>query len=164
MRNDLLHEVAEPFWLKSFLFKTVLLARGRLTALRKPDGGVTGIMVGDVVRRLVSRTVTQQLGEAVKLATSPFQYALSTRAVCECIAHALQALTEANPEATILSVDGIGAFDLVSRGAMLQGLCDVSPSAVTFVRQFYGTPSDAHALLLGSAQRTEGCPSQVAGR
>ena len=63
----------------------------------------------------------------MKRATSPFQYALSTRAGCECIAHALQAITEMNPDATILSVDGIGAFDLVSRGAMLQGLCDVSP-------------------------------------
>ena len=37
------------------------------------------------------------------------------------IAHALQAWTEANLEATILSVDGIGAFDWVSRGTMLQG-------------------------------------------
>ena len=77
----------------------------------------------------------------LKLATSPFHCALSTKTGCECIAHALQALTEANPEATILSVDGIGAFDLVSRGAMLQGLCDVSPSAVLFVRQFHGSPS-----------------------
>ena len=157
----------------------------RLTALRKPDGGVRGIVVGDVVRRLTPRTVAQQLGGAVKLATSPFQYALSTRAGCECIAHALQALTEANPEATILPVDGIGAFDLVSRGAMLQGLCDVSPSAVPSVRQFYGSPSrylwendsgEVHDIDQGEggeqgdplmpvlfslgqpAQRTEGCP------
>ena len=45
---------------------------GRLTALRKPDGGVRGIVVGDVVRRLVSRTVAQRLGEAVKLAHISF--------------------------------------------------------------------------------------------
>ena len=77
--------------------------------------------------------MAQQLGEVVKRATSPFQYALSTRAGCECIAHALQAMTEVNPDATILSVDGIGAFDLVSQGAMLQGLCVVSPSAVPYV-------------------------------
>ena len=74
------------------------------------------------MRRLTSRTVAQQLGEAVKLATSPFQYALSTRAGCESIAHALQALTEANLEPPSVQWDGIGAFDLVSRGAMLQGL------------------------------------------
>ena len=43
---------------------------GRLTALRKPGGGVRGIVVGDVIRRLKSRTMAQQLGEAVKRATS----------------------------------------------------------------------------------------------
>ena len=30
---------------------------GRLTALRKPNGGVRGIVVGDIVRRLVGRTM-----------------------------------------------------------------------------------------------------------
>ena len=38
------------------------------------------------------------------------------------MAHAVQALTEADPSNTILSVDGVGAFDLVSRGAMMSGL------------------------------------------
>ena len=33
---------------------------GRLTALRKPNGGVRGIVVGDIVRRLVGRTMAQQ--------------------------------------------------------------------------------------------------------
>ena len=61
---------------------------GRLTALRKPCGGVRSIEAGDVVRRLVSRTMAQQLGAAVESATAPFQYALRTRAGCECIAHA----------------------------------------------------------------------------
>ena len=32
------------------------LRRGRITALAKPDGGVRGIVAGDVFRRLVSRT------------------------------------------------------------------------------------------------------------
>ena len=35
---------------------------GRMTALQKPDGGVRGIVVGDVVRRLVARTLAQQFG------------------------------------------------------------------------------------------------------
>ena len=33
---------------------------GRMTALQKRDGGVCGIVVGDVVRRLVARTIAQQ--------------------------------------------------------------------------------------------------------
>ena len=34
----------------------------------------------------------------------------------------LQALTEANPDATVLSIDGVSAFDVVSRRAMLAAL------------------------------------------
>ena len=71
-------------------------------------------------------------------------YALNTRAGCECIAHALQGLTELNPEATVTSIDGIGAFDLISREAMLTGLRDVASGSevLPFVRMFYGTPSE----------------------
>ena len=48
---------------------------GRMTALQKPDGGVRGIVVGDVVRRLVARTLAQQFGPQAEGATHPFQYA-----------------------------------------------------------------------------------------
>ena len=57
----------------------------------------------------VARTMDQQLGKAEETATSPHQYAVSTMAGCECIAHILQ-----------------GAFDLNPRGAMmlhLLGIC-----------------------------------------
>ena len=117
---------------------------GRLTALTKPDGGVRGIVVGDTVRRLVARTIAQQLATTVEKATAPYQYALSTRAGCECIAHALQGLTEINPEATVTSIDGIGAFDLISRESMMTGLRDVAGGGevLPFVRMFYGVPSE----------------------
>ena len=52
---------------------------GRMTALRKPDGGVRGIVVGDFLRRLVARTLAQQFSKAVLEATTPFQFALSTK-------------------------------------------------------------------------------------
>ena len=90
-----------------------------MTALQKPDGGVRGIVAGDVMRRLVGRTVAQQIMPAVERFTAPFQYALRTRAGTECVAHVLQALTEANPDAIVLSIDGVSAFDMVSRRAML---------------------------------------------
>ena len=92
-----------------------ILRKGRMTALQKPSGGVRGIVVGDTFRRLVARTMAQQVSEAVEVATSPFQYALRTRAGCECVSHVLQTLTDLDEHATILSVDGVGAFDLISR-------------------------------------------------
>ena len=114
-----------------------------MTALQKPSGGVRGIVVGDTFRRLVARTTAQQLRAAVEETTAPFQYALSTTYGWECVAHAVQALTEADMSNTILSVDGVGAFDLVSRGAMMSGLprMEGGGAVLPFVRQFYGRPS-----------------------
>ena len=118
-----------------------LIRMGRLTALSKSDGGVRGIVAGDVVRRLVARTISQQLAPAVERATSPHQYAMTTRAGCECVAHVLQGLTEVDPEATVTSIDGVGAFDLISRRAMLQGLRGVDDAVLPFARLFYGQQS-----------------------
>ena len=98
---------------------------GRMTALQKRDGGVRGIVVGDVVRRLVARTITQQFTEEAEAVTHPFQYALSTRAGTECVAHVVQSLASMDSNATILSIDGVGAYDFISRRAMFQGVADL---------------------------------------
>ena len=87
--------------------------------------------------------MSHQLSKAVESATAPFQYAMTTKAGTECIAHALQALTESNPQCTIMTVDGIGAFDQISRASMLGALRDVEggSQALPFVRLFHGQPS-----------------------
>ena len=89
------------------------------------------------------RTIAQQMSDVVEAATAPYQYALSTRAGTECIAHILQTVTEDNPRTTVLSIDGIGAFDLISRKSMLEALMRVQggPDITPFVRQFYVQPS-----------------------
>ena len=69
-----------------------MVRSGRLTALTKPDGGVRGIVAGDVIRRRWLRPWSEP---------PHHQYALSTRAGCRpCVA---------------------GVFD-ISREAMLRGL------------------------------------------
>ena len=115
---------------------------GKVIALQKPDGGVRGIVVGDTLRRMVARTMAQQLSAQVEVATSPHQYALKNKAGCETVAHILQVLTELDEEATVVSVDGIGAFDLISRNAMMSGLRFMvdGDRVLPFVRAFYGQP------------------------
>ena len=116
---------------------------GQLTALEKPNGGVRRTVVGDVIRRLVAKTMSQQFMARFEDATKPFQYALSTRAWCESIAHVVQALTDNNAATTVLSIDGVGAFDLISRRAMMEALHKMPDGDVIlpFVLQFYGRPS-----------------------
>ena len=111
----------------------------RLTALQKPDGGVRGIVVGDIVRWLVARTMAKQVAKQAEKATAPFQYALSTKTGCECIAHIVQSLTDVDSNATIVSIDGVGAYDLISRNSMLRGLLRMEngDQILPFVRCFY---------------------------
>ena len=79
--------------------------------------------------------------EDVERATAAFQHALTTRAGCECIAHVLQGITELDLRTTVMCIDGIGACDLISRSAMMQGSHKVHAAAVLFVFMFCGTAS-----------------------
>ena len=137
------------------------LALARLTALSKPNGGVRGIATGDTFRRLVSRALAKQFAQTFNHATAPFQFALQTRAGTDCLAGLLRAATDLDETATVMCLDGVGAFDHVSRAAFLHKLQEVAPNLVPFVLQFYGRTSvyywwdDAgtrHTILQG-----EGC-------
>ena len=119
--SELLWKFGQSFARGQVLAEILPLVRlGRVTALRKPSGGIRGIVVGDVFRRL-ARTIAQQINPAVEQATAPFQYVLTTRAGVECVAHVIQFLTDLDQQATVLSVDGVGAFDLISRAEIIQG-------------------------------------------
>ena len=91
----------------------------------------------------MARTIAQQISKVVKESTAPHQHALSTKVGCECVAHIVQAITDSDESATVVSVDGIGAFDLTSRNAMLEGVMGIDgcDAVLPFVRQFYGHPS-----------------------
>ncbi len=143
--SDLLYEAASAMARAQLPDGIVdAIRKGRLTALRKPSGGVRGIVAGDVLRRLVAKTLAQQYAADFEEACSPFQFALPTRAGTECVAHLFQALTHRSPTTTIVSIDGIGAFDLISRQAMLSGLMRMpnAQRALPFVRMFYGEASE----------------------
>ena len=73
--------------------------------------------------------------------TASVQYSMSTRAGTECVA--LQALSELDPRATIVSIDGVSAFDLISRRTMLEALMEleVGSQILPFMRMFYGDHS-----------------------
>ena len=101
-------------------------------------------MVGDMLRRVAVRTMARQVSKEVEeVFFFPFQYALTTRAGCECVAHVLQTLTDLNEHATIVSIDGVGAFDLISRQSMLDGLSAMEngEKLLPFVRSLCGAPS-----------------------
>ena len=114
-----------------------------MTALQKRDGGVRGIATGTSFRRLVAKTLARQFSDAVEAACAPLQFALSTRAGVDCVGHAVRGATELNPNLTVLSIDGVGAFDCVYCASMLEKLVEV-PSLqdlLPFVKTAYASAS-----------------------
>ena len=97
------------------------LRLGRVVALRKPNGRVRALVVGDVFRRLVARALAQHFAGAFQEACLPYQFGLSTRAGTEGLYKLLHTATELDPRATVLSID----------------LVPLLP----FARQFYGSAS-----------------------
>ena len=117
--------------------------------------------MGDVIRQLV-----EQFMKRFETATRPFLFALSMWAGCESIVHVVQTCTDADPRTTLSSIDGVGAFDLISRRAMLTALHDVpdGTSILPFVLQFFGHPlthlwedeGGVHEIPSGRRRRTRG--------
>ena len=52
-------------------------------------------------------------------------------------------ITDLDNRATVVSIDGVGAYDLISRNAMMEGLLrmEQGDQILPFVRCFYGSPS-----------------------
>ena len=140
---NMFHEVAQSFVQASIPEEILAALRVvEMTALQKPNGGVRGIIFGDVIRRLVAKTMAKQFMARFETATKPFQYALATRAGCESIAHAVQVACDRDPRATVLSFDGVGAFDLISRRAMVSAVHRMpdGDTLLPFILQFCGHP------------------------
>ena len=117
-----------------------------MTALSKKDGGVRGITTGTSFRRLVAKSLARQFGEEVERVCAPFQFALSTRAGTDCVGHAIRLAADLDPRATVLSIDGVGAYDHVLRSAMLGKIFEVESlrGLLPFVRATYAQPSCYH--------------------
>ena len=114
-----------------------------MVALQKPNGGIRGLVIGDLLRSLVSRSLAQFFATQLQTACRPWQFALSNRSGTEAVVRALTLSTEPNSNHTIVSVDGIGAYDHISRSSMLSALAEVPEAnrCLPFVRLFYTHPS-----------------------
>ena len=126
------------YGVKPHLFKITALTMARLTAVTKKDGGVRGIATGCSLRCLTARTLAKQFAKDFESECAPFQFALSTRAGTDCVGHLLRAATDVNPNATVLSVDGVGAYDHILRAAMMSRLARM-PNGTQHLQSTVGT-------------------------
>lgn len=82
-------------------------------------------MVGDLFRRLVARCLAQTLEEPIATACRLHQFALSTGAGAEAVAHSITGAVEANPTLTVLPINGVGAYGSTYRHSTRAALAEV---------------------------------------
>ena len=119
------------------------LRMGRMTALKKDNGQIRGIVAGSVMRRLVCKTVAVQFSDDFLERTAPFQFALKTRAGTDALAHAIRLLTDMDPDTVVVGLDGVGAFDHVKRARFFEKLlaCEELRPLLPLVSALYGSSS-----------------------
>jgi len=114
------------------------LFAARLIPLRKKDGGVRPIAVGDTLRRLVAKwLLATTRGRNAASALVPLQTAFAKGSPCEVVAMEVQAQVDALHGSTgwlLLQVDLKNAFNSIARPAILEVLEHQCPSMTPWVR------------------------------
>lgn len=141
------------------------LCAANLTPLRKADGGVRPVAVGDTLRRVVGKALLATNVCKTEVAQlGPIQTGIGIRGAAEAVAMGCQSLVdslEKQPGWVLLKVDMSNAFNTVSRKAVLQSALQYCPSAFNFLKFAYSEPAPLFSggrMLLSKEGTHQGCP------
>jgi len=114
------------------------LCAARLIPLKKKDGGVRPIAVGDTLHRLTAKwLLATSQGRSATAALAPLQTAFEKGSPCEVVAMGVQTLADTLNGSTgwmLLQVDLKNAFNSIQRPAILDALEQRCPSMLPWVR------------------------------
>ena len=141
------------------------LCAANLTPLRKPDGGVRPVAVGDTLRRLVGKALlATNVAKQQVSSLAPLQTGIGIKGAAESVAMGCQSMVDHLAKQTgwvMLKLDMANAFNTVSRKDVLQGALELCPAAFNFLRFAYSerAPLFTGGKLLWSKEGThQGCP------
>ena len=138
------------------------VAGAPLTALRKSDGGVRPIAVGETIRRLVSSLLLARCTERVREILVPTQLGVAVPMGVEAIVHAVRHVTEKHKtdnQYGLLQIDLKNAFNLVSRAAFRKQIRLQLPQLAPWVDYCYGKDRQPH-LWVGNISLRSACGVQ----
>jgi hypothetical protein len=127
-----------------------VMCAGRLNPLRKPDGGLRPIAVGDVIYRLVTKAIIRHSNRRDFLL--PYQFGVGSKGRVEPIVRAVEHALEGTldrPYAHLTPIDVSNAFNTVDRRDIAEGLRQYAPVLYRAGRWAYGCTS---SLVLSSPE------------
>lgn len=130
----------------------VWFASAPLSPLRKRDGGVRPIAIGESLRRLVGKMLMRRVRARASALLLPSQLGVGVRCGSEAIVHAVRSAVQEgghDPRIALLQLDFRNAFNLVSRHAMERAVRFHFPELSAYFRLCYLNEEDPH-LWCGS--------------
>jgi hypothetical protein len=127
-----------------------MLCASRLTPLRKPDGGLRPIAVGDMIYRLATKAIVRHSNRRDFLL--PYQFGVGSKGGVEPVVRAVERALEGaldRPYTHLTSLDFSNAFNTVDRRDIAEGLRQYAPILYRAGRWAYGCTS---SLVLGSPE------------
>ena len=119
----------------------------RLIPLNK-NPGVRPIGVGEVLRRIVGKTIAWVQKKDIQEAAGPLQTATGLQGGAEAAIHAMKTIFEYEDTEAVILVDASNAFNSLNRQAALHNIQIICPSFATTLINTYRKP--IRMILLGS--------------
>ena len=126
-----------------------LLFSSNLTALKKKDGGIRPVSVGNVFRRLAAKVGCYAVSRAVSHELLPIQLGVSVKGGAEAAVSAVRTFItkniDSNDHKIIVKLDLMNAFNSVRRDHVLQTCLDRTPEIAKLSFFAYNKPSSVIA-------------------
>jgi len=113
-----------------------------LCALKRKDGGVRPIAIGNTLRRLTFKIYNTGLVSNAIQYFLPLQFGVGVKGGAEGTFHSLRSFLKENmgSDNAVLKIDFKNAFNLVDRKCLLDVIAEKFPDAFLIIFQAYGTP------------------------
>ena len=142
------------------------LVASRLIPLDKGGGGVRPIGVGEVVRRVISKSVMKVVKPDVMSASGSLQLCAGQPSGSEAAIHAMRNIFDEDDTEAILLIDASNAFNSLNRAAALNNIKILCPMVATYAINTYRLPMRLFVLggqeMKLSEGTTQGDPLSMA--
>ena len=112
----------------------------RLLALDK-NPGIRPIGVGEVLRRIVGKTISFHCKNEIKDSTGPLQTCAGHGSGAESAIHAMREIFQQDETDAVLLIDARNAFNCLNRGAALHNIQITCPILATYIINTYRKPA-----------------------
>ena len=136
----------------------------RLIPLDKKPG-VRPIGIGEVIRRIIGKSITQCIKTDLKRLGANFQLCLGQKCGIEYAIHTLREAYLNNENQAILLIDAENAFNSLNRELALRNVENLCPSLLNAIKNSYSTPSKLYVnnkTLWSREGTTQGDPLAMA--